>query len=355
MSSMTENPPDVSTTIFVGVDTHKDTHHVAFTDSLGRDLDDKEFPSSAAGHADLIAWITTAGTVERIGVEGTGSYGSTLVTALRTAGLDVVDVDRPDRRSRRFQGKSDPIDARSAARAALTGKATTTPKSHDGHVEAIRFLRNARRSCTKARAEAITQLKSMIVNAPEDIRADLRTLTDAKLFTACTQLDATPKQPSTINTAVHSALRSVATRIHDLTAEERTLAKQIKALVTEHAPQLLAQFGIGTDTAAQLLITVGDNPGRITTEAAFAHLCGAAPIQASSGRTNRHRLDRAGDRQANRALYIIAITRLRSDERTQQYRDRRLAEGKTPREIVRCLKRAIAREVFGLLRPPHHA
>ncbi|MCZ4564268.1 IS110 family transposase, partial [Rhodococcus sp. IEGM 1401] len=305
----------------------------------------------AAGHADLIAWITAAGTVERIGVEGTGSYGSTLSTALRAQDLEVVDVDRPDRRSRRFQGKSDPLDARSAARAALTGNATTIPKSHDGTVEAIRFLHNARHSAVKARAEAITQLKSMIVNAPDPIRTDLRQLTDAKLFAACASLPPAARRPVDLDSAVGAALRSVALRIQDLTAEERILAIQIEALVAAHAPHLLARFGVGASTAAQLLITVGDNPERVTSEGSFARLCGVAPIPASSGKTQRHRLDRGGDRQANRALYTIAITRLRSDERTQQYRDRRLAEGKTPREITRCLKRAIAREIFGLLKP----
>lgn len=353
MTIMTEKPSVVSDTIFVGVDTHKDTHHVALTDHLGRDLDDQEFASTARGITELIAWITTAGTVERVGVEGTGSYGSTLATALRGAGLEVVDVDRPDRRARRDHGKSDPVDARTAARAVLTGRATTTPKTHSGNVEALRFLHNARHSCVKARAEAITQLKSMIVNAPEDIRAELRDLTDAALFTACMHFAPASHRLLTLEEAVHNALRTVASRIISLTTEERTLAKHIEALVTEQAPQLLARFGVGANTAAQLLITVGDNSERITSEAAFAHLCGVAPIQASSGRTKRQRLNRGGDRQANRALYIIAITRLRSDEKTQQYRDRRLAEGKTPREILRCLKRAIAREIFGLLKSHH--
>lgn len=354
MTSMTENPPDVSARIFVGVDTHKDTHHVALTDHLGRDLDDREFASTAAGVTELIAWITAAGAVERVGVEGTGSYGSTLATALHNADVEVVDVDRPDRRARRAQGKSDPIDARSAARAALTGKATTTPKAHDGNVEAIRFLHNARHSCVKSRAEAITQLKSMIVNAPDSIRTELRDLTDADLFATCRRFAPATHRVLTLDEAVQNALRTIAIRIDSLTTEERDLTKHIEALVAEHAPQLLARFGIGVNTAAQLLITVGDNPDRITTEAAFAHLCGVAPIQASSGRTHRHRLNRGGDRQANRALYIIALVRLRSDERTKRYRDRRLAEGKTPREIMRCLKRAIAREVFGLLAHPQH-
>ncbi|WP_243608426.1 IS110 family transposase, partial [Rhodococcus sp. ARC_M5] len=173
---MTDNPPDVSTTVFVGVDTHKNTNHAAIIDHLGREVGDREFPTTAAGHVDLIAWITAAGKVERIGVEGTGSYGSTLATALRLSGLEVVDVDRPDRRSRRFHGKSDPLDAHSAARAALTGKATTTPKAHDGNVEAV------------------TQLKSMIVNAPEGIRAELRQLTDAHLFAACAALPHAPRR-----------------------------------------------------------------------------------------------------------------------------------------------------------------
>lgn len=351
MTSMTETPPDVSLTIHAGVDTHKHTHHAAIIDHLGRRITDREFPTTDAGHHQLLTWLAGVGVVASVGVEGTGSYGAGLTHVLRDAGLTVVEVDRPDRRTRRRHGKSDPIDAYAAATAALTGRATTVPKTHDGDVEAIRFLHNARRSVVKSRAEAITTLKAMIVNAPETIRADLRALSDPKLFRTCAALRPGPIVPGDLTAAVKTSLRSLARRILDLTAESRALRTNIATLVAHTAPQLLERCGVGVLTAAQLLITVGDNPGRITSEGAFANLCGVAPIPASSGRMTRYRLNRGGDRQANRALYTIVVTRLKHDDRTRAYRDKRHAQGKTKREIIRCLKRAVAREMFALLNP----
>jgi transposase len=346
---MTETPAAVSRTVYAGIDTHKHTHHVALVDVLGRRVTDREFPTTGTGHRQLLAWMAGVGAVARIGVEGTGSYGASVTTALRAAGLDVVEVDRPDRRARRTHGKSDPLDAYAAATAALTGGATTVPKTHDGDVEAIRFLRNARRSAVKARAEAITQLKAMLVTAPEPVRGGLRALSDTALISTCAGLRPGPVVPGDLTAAVKTALRSLARRILDLTEEERTLHTHLETLVAHTAPELLDRMGIGVETATQLLITVGDNRHRIRNEAAFAHLCGVAPIPASSGRTHRHRLHRGGDRQANRALYIIVITRLAHDRRTRDYMARRTAEGKSTREIIRCLKRAVAREVFRLL------
>ncbi|SED54089.1 Transposase [Rhodococcus jostii] len=351
MTSMTETPPDVSLTIYLGVDTHKHTHHAAIIDHLGRPLADREFPATDTGHRQLLAWLAGTGSVAAAGVEGTGSYGAGLTHVLRRAGLTVVDVDRPDRRSRRRHGKSDQIDAYAAATAALTGRATTIPKTHDGNVEAIRFLHNARRSVVKAKADAITTLKAMIVNAPEPLRAALRPLTDAALLRTCAALRPDPIAPDHLISAVKTALRSLARRILDLTAESRALLKNIETLIVHTAPALLARCGVGVETAAQLLITVGDNPERIASEGAFANLCGVAPIPASSGKTTRYRLNRGGDRQANRALHMIVLARLKYDERTRAYRDKRLAENKTKRDIIRCLKRAVAREMFPLLNP----
>ena len=346
---MTENPPDVSLVVFVGIDTHKDTHHAAIIDHLGRDITDRQFAATTAGYRDLLEWLDGVGTVARIGVEGTGSYGSGVTATLQKAGFEVVDVDRTDRRSRRFHGKSDPLDAYSAARLAASGIARTVPKAHDGDVEAIRFLHNARRSAVKSRAEAITALKSAVVNAPETIREPLRDLTTAALVDACAHLRRIKVEPGALHAAVAAALRSIAGRIRMLDDEVTALDKALKVLVDDAAGDLVERFGVGYETAAQLLITVGDNPERISTEAAFASLCGVAPIPASSGRSTRHRLNRGGNRQANRALHIIVLARLKRDPRTLAYRDRRLAEGKTPREIIRCLKRAVAREMFQLL------
>jgi len=348
---MTETPPAVSLTVYVGVDTHKDTHHAAIVDSVGRQIGDREFPVTASGHRQLLAWLASTGIVARVGVEGTGSYGCALTTVLREAGLTVVDVDRPDRRARRH-GKSDPIDAYAAATAALSGRATTTPKTHDGNVEAIRFLRNARRSAVKARAEAMTTLKAMIVTVPEPVRESLHGLTDAQLLRTCARMRPAPITDGNITAAAVTSLRSLARRILELTDEERALTKQIRTLVAHTAPELLDRVGVGAETAAQLLTTFGDNRDRIVSEAAFASLCGVAPIPASSGKTHRHRLNRGGDRQANRALYIIVITRIAHDERTHNYVARRTTEGKTTREIIRCLKRAVAREIYRLLTSP---
>lgn len=351
MTSMTETPPDVSLTIHAGVDTHKHTHHAAIVDHLGRPLADREFPATDAGYHQLLNWLAGTGIIASVGVEGTGSYGAGLTHVLHDAGLTVVEVDRPDRRSRRRHGKSDPIDAYAAATAALTGRATTVPKTHDGDVEAIRFLHNARRSVIKSRAEAITTLKAMIVNAPETLRAALRGLSDTALFAACAALRPGPIVPGDLTAAVKTALRSLARRIRALTAEGRALRRNIEILVAHTAPRLLERCGVGVETAAQLLITAGDNPGRITSEGAFANLCGVAPIPASSGKTTRYRLNRGGDRQANRALHLIVVNRLKHDDRTRAYRDKRLAQHKSTRDIIRCLKRAVAREIFALLNP----
>lgn len=346
---MTETSPDVSLTIFAGIDTHKDTHHAAIIDYLGREIADRQFPATATGYQALLAWLNGTGITARVGVEGTGSYGSALAMVLQAAGIDVVDVDRTDRRSRRFHGKSDTLDAYSAARLAASGGARTIPKAHNGDVEAIRFLHNPRRSAVKSRAEAITGLKSAVVNAPETIREQLRPLTSTTLVKACALLRPGTVAPGEIDAAVKTALRSTARRIQFLDQQIKALEAHLKVLIDATATGLVTTFGVGYETAAQLLITVGDNPHRIADEAAFASLCGVAPIPASSGKTNRHRLNRGGNRQANRALHIIVMARLKYDQRTRDYRDRRLAEGKTKRDIIRCLKRAVAREMFQLL------
>ncbi|MGU3436120.1 IS110 family transposase [Actinomycetes bacterium M1A6_2h] len=349
MTMMTETPPDVSLAVYAGVDTHKDTHHAATIDHLGRHIADREFPATTAGYRALLTWMAGIGVISRVGVEGTGSYGAHLAAALRGAGITVVDVDRTDRRSRRFHGKSDPLDAYSAAAAALAERATTVPKTHDGDVESIRLLHNARRSAVKARAEAVTGLRSAIVTAPESLREQLRALTITALLTTCAALRPGPLTAGATLAAAKIALRSLAQRILDLEAEVKMLDNHLTAMVTHTAPTLIAAFGVGPETAAQLLITAGDNPDRITSEAAFASLCGVAPIPASSGKTTRHRLNRGGNRQANRALHVIVLSRLKHDDRTRAYRDRRLAEGKSKRDIIRCLKRAVAREIYRLL------
>lgn len=361
MSIVTE-PSEIDNPVAVGVDTHAELNVAAVIDHVGRELGHASFPTTPAGHRALHAWVGALGTVTVVGIEGTGAYGAGLARHLTAGGVHIVEVDRPDRKSRRFAGKSDPIDAYAAARAALSGRASGTPKSRDGNVEMIRVLRVARSSAIKARAVAITQIKAVIKTAPDALRSELRELDGATLITRCAGLRGnrgpapTPspfaKRPprsgrlDDVTAATKRTLASLARRVHHLSDDIAELDDDLNQLVAETAPALIAMFGVGTDVAGQLLATVGDNPDRLASSAAFAHLCGVAPIPASSGKTNRHRLNRGGDRHANCALYTIAMSRLRYDPRTQLYRDRILATGKTKKDAMRILKRAIAREVY---------
>lgn len=334
-----------------GVDTHKDTHTAAAVDRVGRVLGSAQFPTDRAGYRALLAWLRTFGGILVVGIEGTGAYGAGLARVLAAAGVPMVEVDRPDRKARRRQGKSDPIDAEAAARAALAQTQTGTPKQRDGRIEALRVLRVARRSAVSQRAEAQRQMKTLIVTAPDDLRAQLRTLTDRQLVTVCARTRPDRSDSCDPTTATRIALRSLARRHQALTTEINDLEKLLTPLVTDINPELLALKGVGTDVAGQLLVTAGENADRLTGDAAFAMLCGAAPIPASSGKTNRHRLNRGGDRQANNALWRVVITRMGTDARTKAYVTRRIAQGLSKTEIIRCLKRYVAREVFAVLVP----
>jgi transposase len=336
-----------------GVDTHSQTHHAAVIDQVGRPLGEGEFPTTPAGYRALVSWLHEHGELGRVGVEGTGAYGAALTRHLRAEGVTVVEVDRPDRHSRRRCGKSDPLDAYAAARAALAGTAAGVPKARDGAVEAIRALRVARHSAVKARTQTTNQLKALILTGPADLREKLRPLRTAALIDTCARLRPTgpltdPQQATTL------ALRRLARR-HQYLSEEITAADaELKTLVGSIAPKLLTLcgVGVGVEVAGQLLCTAGDNPHRLHSEAAFAHLCGVAPIPASSGKTHRHRLNRGGDRAANTALYTVALSRMRCDPRTSRYLERRTKEGLSKPEILRCLKRYLAREIYQVLVSP---
>lgn len=330
--------------VFGGVDSHADTIHVAVISDNGGHLDDAEFPTTPAGYAAALAFLNAHGHMRAIGVEGTSSYGAGFTRAARCQGLHVVEVNRPDRAERRRIGKSDPIDAYAAARAALSGRASSAPK--DDTVAGIRALHNAARSAIKARTAALNQIGSILVTAPETIRAKYGRLKGTDRTDALARL-----RPAgdAVHIAVLTALKSLARRVKELTAEHETLVKALDGGVTARNPGLRAAHGVGPDTAAQLLVTAGGNPDRMRTEASFAALCGAAPVPASSGRTNRHRLSRGGDRQANAALYRIALVRMSSDSRTREYVAHQTAAGRTKKEIIRLLKRAIAREMFRCL------
>ena len=339
---------EAATPVTVGVDTHADVHVAAALDPLGRVLGTHAVPTTPAGFAELAAWARQFGPLARVGIEGTGSYGSGLTRWLRARGHAVVEVDRPNRQVRRRRGKSDAVDAEAAARAALAGTATVQPKAGDGPVEMIRALRLARRSAVKARTQAANQLHALVVTAPDALRARLRTLSVLQLVAVATAFRP-GRLPSTPLAATKLALRSIALRYRRLSAEVGALDAHLDRLVAEAAPALVAVKGVGTDTAAALLVAAGDNPDRLRSEAAFAHLCGVAPVPASSGRTTRHRLNRGGDRDANRALYLVATGRMAWDERTRAYAARRTAEGLSKPEIIRCLKRYLVRELYRVL------
>jgi transposase len=290
------------------------------------------------------------GQVARVGVEGTGAYGAGLARYLSGQGVTVLEVNRPNRQVRRRRGKSDTTDAEAAARAALNGEASGTPKAGDGPVEALRALRVARRSAMKARTQAANQIRDLIVTAPDELRARLRALDTAGRVRACARFRIGPASDTA--EATRRTLRCLARRHQALTAEIDELDQAIGQLCARANPALLAARGVGTEVASALLVAAGDNPGRMRTEASFAALCGTSPVEASSGKITRHRLNRGGNRAANNALWRIAMVRLTCDQRTKDYAAARRAEGKTDREIIRSLKRYIAREVYTLITSP---
>ena len=338
-----------------GVDTHADTHHAAALDQLGRVVADQEFEATAAGYRALLRWLRSLGRVVEVGVEGTGSYGAGLARYLRSNHVKVIEVDRPDRRTRRLKGKSDPIDAIAAARAVQAGTATGTPKTRTGPVEAIRMLRVARSGAVKARTAAFNQFTGILATAPEPVRAELTALPRAARITRCATWPVDHENLNNPDQAVRAALQAIARRVQALDAEITQADAYLTPLVTTTAPRLTALFGVGTEVAGQLLTTAGDNPDRLHSERALAHLCGAAPIPASSGRTDRHRLNRGGDRAANAALYTIALSRMRYHPRTRDYVARRTTQGLSKKEIIRCLKRYIVREIYEALLADHQA
>lgn len=299
------------------------------------------------GHSALVSWATKLGVVARFGVEGTGSYGSGLARFLRRNGHHVIEVSRPPRKGeRRLSGKSDSIDAEHAAREVLAGKAQSTPKLADGAIEAIRLVKIARDTAVKAHSQAIITLKATLVTASDALRAELEPLTDFHLIQACAALQSQGNIADPAVAARH-VLRALAERWLALHEEIKVHGAHLKKLTKAAAPDLVAAFGIGPDIAAELLVAAGDNTDRIRSEAALAKLCGACPIPASSGKTSgRHRLNRGGNRQANAALYRAVVVRMRWHPPTIAYVDRRTAEGLSKKEIIRCLKRYVAREVY---------
>ena len=334
--------------VVLGVDTHLDFHVAVVLDHLGRRLGESKVPTTLGGYRNLVRWAERFGPVRCAGVEGTGSYGAGLARHLKAVGIPVVEVERPKRRHLKRNGKSDPKDAEAAARAVLAGEAAGVPKSADGKVEMIRTLRSARRSAVKARVQAANLLKAMLVTAPEAIRRRLRGLPTKELVAVAVRFRL-GEDPEDVEEATRFALRSVARRHEALSEEIGELDAQLERLVADASPGLVRLPGVGTNHAATLLVLAGDNPDRLKSEASFASLCGVSPVEASSGKVVRHRLNRGGNRDANRALHMVCVVRMGSDRRTKRYVSRRTAEGKSKWEIMRCLKRYIAREVYRVL------
>jgi len=335
--------------IAVGVDTHKDMHVAVALDHLGSHLGEHSIPTDAAGYADLRRWALGLGPVHAWGVEGTGSYGAGLASALLRAGERVIEVNRPDRAARHRDGKSDPLDAEAAARAVLSGRVTGIPKSADGEIEAIRLVKLTRNGAVKARTAAMNTLRNVLITAPAALRAELEPLPERQLISRCTAFR--PGPATDPGNAARHALRALARRWEALREEIDAHTALLDTLTRAVAPDLRGAFGVGPETAADLLVAAGDNPERLHSEAAFAALCGASPIPASSGKTNRHRLNRGGNRAANAALYQVIVVRLGRHEPTRAYAARRVAEGRSKLEIIRCLKRFLVRELFPLLQP----
>jgi transposase len=339
------------TVVFGGVDTHAATHTVAAVSQHGVSLGHATFVAAPAGYRGLVAWLGRLGPIARVAVEGTGSYGAGLAEYCRQAGVEVFEVSRPSRRTRRGLGKSDPVDAENAARAALAGADLSVPKSRDGYVESLRVILQTRHGAVQARTAALNSLHQLILTAPAALRAQLDQLSRTAQVAACARLrpGVDLNDPAQ---ATKTALRRLARRITTLDTEIEEATADLDTLTRHHQPDLLAEVGVGPIAAAQLLITAGDNPDRMRSPAAFVALCGANPIPASSGQTTRHRLNRSGDRQANCALHTIALTRLRCHPETQAYAAKLTARGKTSRDIRRCLKRYLARRLYHLISQP---
>jgi len=339
-----------STPVVGGVDTHKDLHFAAVVDAHDRVLGHDCFPTTRHGYKAMLGWMRSFGELARVGIECTGSYGAGLLRYLQNAGVEVLEVTAPDKMVRRQRGKNDTLDAENAAHAAYAGIRTVTPKTRDGMIESLRILKVCRKTAVAARRIALQMIQMNIVSAPNALRDSLRHMTRMQLIRTLAAWRPEVTGYRDVATAYRITFKSLARRYLELHDEIADLDVMISAVVDDLAPELVARNAIGYESAAQLLITVGDNRERLRSEASFAALCGVSPIPASSGKTQRHRLNRGGDRAANSALHIIAIGRLRTDSRTKAYVQKRLSEGHSKLEALRCLKRYIAREVFYVLR-----
>ena len=331
----------------VGVDPHRDSHSLAIVQIVsGGVVFESTLDANSAGYAQALKLVEEHAPGRRaFAIEGTGSFGAGLTRFLSGRGERVLEVSRL-RRERRSGGKTDALDAIRAARSVLSERRPSTPRA-GGERQALQALVAAREGAVNAKRAALCQLRDLLITTPEPLRSELRPLTRARLLQRLAATRPETRRDAELRGSL-LALRSIARRVLQLTVEERELAREIETLTRRLAPQLLKQAGVGPHAAAQLVLS-WSHQGRISSEAAFARLAGAAPIPASSGQTIRYRLDRTGDRKLNRALHMILVTRKRTDPATIAYIERRIQEGKTRREATRCLKRYLARSLYRLL------
>ncbi|GAA3196855.1 MULTISPECIES: IS110 family transposase [Streptomyces] len=341
--------PQDADEVILGVDTHRDFHVAAVISMTGKTLAIESFSATSSGYRQLAQWSSRLGFVRRAGVEGSGSYGAALSRYLLSQGIDVIEAPGPGRSARCRRSPSDQGDAEAAARAVLSGRARSRAKSGNGPTESARMYLVARDSAVKARTQATNQLKAVLVTADPALREDLTGMKRQALIRACALLDEEAEGTDPVLRATRFTLRTLAERIQQLNVQARELQQRLSELIEEHYPQLIATVGFGPQSAAVLLIAMGDNADRLRGEASFSALCGASPVEYSSGSRCHRRLNRGGNRQANSALHRIVLTRLRFDPRTQEYYERRVTEGKTRREIIRCLKRYVAREFYRIV------
>jgi transposase len=325
-------------TVAIGVDTHKDVHVAVACDRLGAQLDACQFEPSARGYARLWEWAQQLGEAA-FAIEGCGSYGAGLARFLQASGAAVFECERPKRRERR-RGKSDLIDAALAARRLVVGEGLSSPRG-GGRREELRLLLLERRGVVRARTAALNQLQAVCVSAPERQRERVGSLQGARLARAARAL----RHGSPDERVLSGVLRRLGRRVQQLEVGWQNLDGELETIVTELVPELLEECGVGPVCAAQLVASSGD-PARMQSEAAFAALAGTSPVDASSGRQRRHRLNRDGGRQLNRTLHVIALARVRHHHETAAYHERLLASGKTTREARRCVKRALARHFY---------
>ncbi|HGL5836602.1 TPA: IS110 family transposase [Serratia marcescens] len=338
-----------------GVDTHKDIHVGAVVDEHDRVMGSAFFSTTRSGYQQMLKWMNNFGVVSRVGVECTGTYGAGLVRYLQQMKVEVLEVTAPDKMERRKRGKSDTIDAESAAHAAFSLIRTVTPKTRNGVIESLRVLKTCRKSAITARKIALQMIQTNIVSAPDKLREQLRRMTRMLLIRTLPSWQSEPRKYRNIENAYRIALKSLAQKYLELHNETADLNNMIISIVDEVAPELIKQRGIGYESATLFLMTAGDNPTRLSSEAGFAALCGVSPAPVSSGKTNRYRLNRGDDRAANSALHIDALTRLRTDGGTQEFVTKKITEGHTKLEAIRCIKRYISREVYKLICHQYHS